>query len=248
MNRSLQIFLGKLLSRTTLTEVECRAVLALEGHTQRLEAQENFVLLGDAMNSSCLVTEGVCGRIDRASDDQRQITAVYLPGDMADLHSAFEPLAASEMEALTPATIVRVLHSQLYSAMRHHPAIGEAFSRYLLGEAAITQEWLVNVGSREAKAAVAHFFCEIAVRLGKAEGEHFSFSLPLSQNQLSEVCGISTVHVNRTMMQLRTLALMRMDRGQVQVADWRGLKAVAGFDSEYLVARKQDRIASLVVA
>ncbi|HEY2835396.1 MAG TPA: Crp/Fnr family transcriptional regulator [Rhizomicrobium sp.] len=248
MERSLRIFLDKLLSRTSLTEMERRAVLSLDGRSERLQAQDSFVRSNDRTKSACLVTEGVCGRIDRARDDRRQITAVYLPGDMADLKSVFQPQATSELEALTAASIVRFPHSQLHQVMRLHPAVGEAFSRYLMDDAANTQEWLVNVGSREAKAAVAHFFCEIAVRLGKAEGKSFSFFFPLSQNQLSEICGISTVHVNRTMMHLRRAQLMQMEHGQVHVADWRGLQALAGFDASYLFAHAQERVAPLPLA
>jgi CRP-like cAMP-binding protein len=139
---------------------------------------------------------------------------------------------------------MRIPHEQVRKVMREFPAIAEAFARYLISDAAITNEWLVNVGSRQAKESVAHLFCEMAVRLGKATGERFSFSLPLSQLQLAEICGISVVHINRSMSALRHDGLMHMERGHIQIADWSGLKRLAGFDDLYLKASSLSRLAN----
>lgn len=243
MERSLDIFLDKLTARTRLTEEERRAVLALPGRSERLEAHKPFVLFGDAATTATLVIDGFCARVEAPSDDKRQITAIYVQGDMPDLYSAFQPEAVANLETLTQATIARISHADIREVMRRFPAVAEAFCRYLVADAVITAEWLVNVGSRDARAALAHLFCEMAVRMGKVVANNFSFHFPVSQLQLSEATGLSAVHVNRSLGSLRHDGLMRVERGAVQVPDWKGLVQAAQFNERYLMAPATRRYA-----
>ena len=235
MEQSLNIFVDKLVTRTRLNAAERQAILSLVGKTERLEAHKSFVLLGDAVSCATLVVEGLCARVDQPTEDRRQITAIYVKGDMPDLYSLFQPESLATLEALTPATIARIPHNALREVVRAWPAVGEALARYVVADAAITAEWLVNVGSREARAALAHLFCEMAVRLGEVEGNRVCFHFPLSQLQLSEATGFSAVHVNRCLGSLRRDGLMSIARGVVTVQDWRALSKAAHFDDRYLV-------------
>lgn len=244
MDRSLNVFLDKLASRTRLTEEERRAVLGLSGRPERLEAHKSFVLFGNTATTVTLVIDGFCARVEEPSDDKRQITAIYVQGDMPDLYSAFQPEVTASIEALTQATIVRIPHAEIREVMRRFPAVGEAFCRYLLADAVITAEWLVNVGSRDARAALAHLFCEMAVRMSKVVANNFSFHFPVSQLQLSEATGLSAVHVNRSLGSLRHDGLMRVERGAVEVPDWKELVRAAQFNERYLVASNARRFAA----
>lgn len=244
MDRSLNAFLDRLTARTRLTEGERHAVLSLVGRAERLEAHEACVVIGDAITSVTLLLEGICARVDMPSEERRQITAIYIKGDMFDLGGIFEPQATATVEALTDASIVRITHSDMRALMRTYPAISEAFSRYLLGDAAITAEWLINIGGREARATLAHLFCEMAVRLGRVDGNSFSFHFPMSQLQLSEATGLSAVHVNRSLGCLRQNGLMRISHGMVQVPDWGALKRAAHFNGRYLVPEAARRFAA----
>lgn len=234
MKSSLGKFVDRLTVETRLTEVECDALCAVVGEVQHIEAHKPFVLLGDDTVSTCLVIDGFCCRVEMPTDDSRQITAIYLRGDMPDLYSAFQPRAKVSIEAMTPATILRIPHKPLRDLMAVYPAIMEAFSRYLVNDAAITTEWLGNVGGRDARASLAHLYCEMAVRLGVDEGQRFNFSFPVSQAQLAETTGLSVVHVNRSLMALRRDGLMTVDRGHVQVLDWDSLVSAASFSTLYL--------------
>jgi CRP-like cAMP-binding protein len=200
-------------------------------------------VIGDAITSVTLVLDGLCARVDMPSEDRRQITAIYIKGNVFDLGGIFEPEAPATIEALTDASIVRVPHGDMRALMRVYPAVAEAFGRYLMGDAAITAEWLINVGGREARAALAHLFCEMAVRMGRVDGNSFSFHFPLSQMQLSEATGLSAVHVNRSLGSLRRDGLMRMAHGMVQVPDWEALKRGAHFNSRYLAPESARRFA-----
>lgn len=243
MDRSLSIFLNKLTARTRLNTEECRAVMSLRGQSERIDAHKTFAQLGEAMTSATLVLEGLCARVDAPTEDKRQITALYIEGDMPDLYSLFQPETLASLEALTPAYISRIPHGEIREVMRRYPAVAEALARYVVADAAITNEWLVNVGSREARSALAHLFCEMAMRMGKVTGENFSFHFPISQLQLSEATGLSAVHVNRSLGSLRQEGVLRMERGVVQVSDWLALSRVAHFNDRYLAAGNTRRFA-----
>ena len=234
MESSLKSFVEKLCSQTVLAPDEREAIMSLRGHAEQLQPGKTFVSSGDQLTSACLVIDGYCGRVEVADDDRRPITALYLRGEMPDLYGAYTPQACSTLEALTSAAIVRIPHVAIHSLMAAYPAIAEAFSRHLLSDATLTEEWLVNVGSRSALSRIAHFICETAVRLHVVEGNAFSFALPLTQNQLSRIAGLSTVHVNRSLKSLRRLGLMMVEHGRIQVLDWIGLKTAADFDDGYL--------------
>jgi len=244
MDQCLNTFVAKLTSRTKLTDHECQAVLALGGKSEQLEAHESFVLLGDATMSACLVLDGFCARVSRPTEESRQITAIYIKGDMPDLYSAFLPQANATLESLTRATIIRIPHLAIRQVMRVYPAVAEAFGRYLIADAAITSEWLINVGGREAARKLAHLFCEMAVRMAKVEAHSFSFFFPISQTQLAEVCALSSVHINRSLMSLRRDGLIVVDRGMITIPNWDALKKAASFDDRYLVSSRPSRFSN----
>ena len=244
MDRAFQRFCDNLFEQTRLTAVEQSAVAGLLMKPQRMRAGEQFVVIGDLVTCTCLVVDGVCGRVQRPTEERRQITAVYVAGDMPDLYSLFHPRATSTMEALTTATISKIPHREMREIMRRHPATTEAFGRYLVADSAITTEWLANVGSRDARASLAHFFCEMAARLRQVNGNSTSFPFPISQSQLGEITGLSVVHVNRCLMALRKDGVMTLERGHVHILDWPALVAIAGFDDGYLVHSHQLRFAN----
>ena len=248
MDRTLSPIVEKLLTRTRLTVAEQEALLALAGRRERLDAQKRFVLLGDAMTSVCFVLEGLCARIEVPSDNRRQITAFYLPGDMPDLYSAFIAQATASLEAMTSAVIIRVPHAAIHRIMNAYPGIAEAFTRYLVADAAISAEWIANVGGRDARSAVSHLYCEMAVRNAQVKGNEFSFYLPLTQTSLGEATGLSAVHINRTLTALRIAGIMLVEKSVVHVLDWDALRTLAEFDSGYLVSKGQARFAPEPVA
>jgi len=248
MDRTLLPFVEKLLTRTLLSNDEQDAILALGGRPERMEAHKNFVLLGDDLHSTCFVLEGLCARFKLATEERRQITALYIPGDMPDLYSAFAAPATSSIQALTSAVIIRVPHTKLHPLMARYPGVSEAFTRYLIADAAISNEWVANVGGRDAKGAVAHLFCEMAVRKLEAKGNEFSFHFPMTQTQIGEATGLSAVHVNRTFTALRDAKIVSVEKSVVHVLDWAALQRAGGFDGHYLASKGAMRIAAYPMA
>jgi CRP-like cAMP-binding protein len=153
---------------------------------------------------------------------------------MADLHSVVQPEAISALQALSTATILRIPHSAVRATAAAFPAIAEALWRDCMVDAAVLAQWIVNVGRRDARSRIAHLLCEIATRLGlaPAEGE-IMFPFPVTQTQLADVTGLTSVHVNRTLQVLRAEGLADI-KYNARIFDWAALVEAGDFDPDYL--------------
>jgi CRP-like cAMP-binding protein len=178
--------------------------------------------------------KGIVGRTVLAKDGTRQITAVYVRGDIPDLHSVLQPETASSLRALTECEILRIPHASLRERAANFPGLMEAFWRYTVWDASVASQWVANVGARPGAQRMAHLFCEFGFRMGEPTEEGYTFELPLTQIVLAEACGLSTVHANRTIGALRKADLLHVDRATVTVPSWRKLTEAADFNDAYL--------------
>lgn len=228
-------FLDRLTSRSVLTQEEQQAVLSLPTHAEQVRSNHDFVRLGERIDHSCLVVAGMVGRFEQTCEGARQITAIHIPGDMADLHSVVQPTTTSALQALAVSTILKIPHAAIRSVASRYPAVAEALWRDCMVDSTILGEWVVNVGRRSARARIAHVFCEIATRLeaAPAKGE-IVFQFPITQMQLADATGITPVHVNRTMMGLRRDKVMTVHGPRVWIHDWEALAEAGDFDADYL--------------
>ena len=231
----LQKFLNRLLSRSVLTDEEQDAILDLPCEFDTVKANRDFVGLHEKVDHASLVVEGLVGRFDQNRDGTRQITAIYLPGDMADLHSVVQPQATSALQALSVATILRVPHAAIREITARLPALAEALWRDCMVDAAILSQWVVNVGRRDARTRIAHLFCEIATRLRSPdEQESFRFAFAVTQVQIADATGLTSVHVNRILRSLRADGIAEVVNHEVRVLDWKRLAAAGEFNRNYL--------------
>jgi len=233
---ALQLFVNRLASRSFLTDAEKSAVLGLSGRTKQVKAHVDFVAYGEVVDHSCLVVEGCVGRFGQSRDGSRQITCLYIPGDVADLPSVMSPKSGWGLSALTGTTILRIPHGDIRSLAARHPGVAEALWRDCVADGSIFSEWVVNVGHRDALARLAHLFCEMAIRFEQAgKGNRQSFRLPITQADLADATGLTTVHVNRMLRELRTRAVAEMRSGAVTIQDWNELVAIGEFDPTFML-------------
>lgn len=230
----LQRFLDRLTLRSPVSQDARRAILDLPVQAVEVAANRDFVHLGDRVDHACLVTAGLAGRIHQDSDGRRQITAIHIPGDMADLHSVVQPAGSSALQALGTASILRVPHAALRRLAARDSGVAEAFWRDCAVDAAILSQWVVNVGRRDARARTAHLFCEMATRYGSPTVNGGTFRFPVTQSHLADALSLTPVHVNRTLMGLRRDRVLTVQRQLVTVHDWRALIELADFDPGYL--------------
>lgn len=235
IEHALTRWLGRLTLRSVLSDAEQQALLAVPGELATIPAHRDFVRLGQRVDHACLVVSGLAGRFSQTRNGERLITALHIPGDMADLHSVPLPNAATALNAVTETVVYRVPHRHLHALGRRHPMTAEAFWRDCMVDAAILSEWALRNGRLPARARIAHLICELSRRT--AVGEHRDdavFAWPLSQVQLADVTGLTSVHTNRMLRELREAGAVRIAGNRAEILDGKLLRAIAEFDDQYL--------------
>ena len=236
-------FLLKLDNYTRLSREESDLLLkATAQRVRRLRPGEDLIREGERPREINVFLSGWAYRYKQLTNGRRQIIALLLPGDVCD-HDVF---TLQEMDhsiaALTPATVAEVSRGALDALTEGHPRIVQALTWETLVNAAVQREWTVNLGQRSAVERVAHLLCELFVRLrsvGLTEGESYPF--PLTQIDLAEATGISAVHVNRTLQDLRSRGLVLLRSRQVTIPDFDALASLALFTPTYLHLRGEGR-------
>jgi CRP-like cAMP-binding protein len=239
--QALSRFLAKLLLRSPLNEEQQRAILSLEGRLVRYSAHRDIVSPGERVQESCLVVEGLIGRFDQMASGQRQITAFHVAGDMSDLHSVVVPTAAWSITALSNATVMMISHAQLQQLIDRHEAIALAFWRETTVDGSRLAKWTGNLGRKGALSRLAHLFCEMGISMEMAGlGTRLRYELPATQEQIADAVGLTSVHTNRVLQELRGEDLLTFRSGRVEILYWDRLVALAEFDPNYLVLRRPD--------
>ena len=228
-------FMQKLDGRMPLEPAERDAILALPGHAIQVASNRDFVRLGEDVTHACLVVEGLVARFSQNRKGERQITALHIAGDMANLHSVVVPEARSALQALCVTTLLKVPHQALREAATKYPRLAAAFWRENVIDGAVLSEWVVNVGRRCALAAMAHILCEMACRYRNAEiSADMDYDFAATQTHLGDMLGLTPIHVNRKLMELRELNVVTFVHKRVTIHDWAKLITIGEFDPNYL--------------
>jgi len=218
-----------------LTKAERVAINALSYEEKRLTACDDADRAGDWVRRSFMVLDGLLATSKTMRSGKLQVTAFHIPGDIPDLESLHLGVLDSDIRAITDCTLAYMAHSDLRRLCHEHPRLGDALWRATLVEGAIAREWVVNVGQRHALSRLAHLFCEMMSRMEAAD---LVFDrtclLALTQRDLKDATGLSVVHVNRTLQELRARNLISFGQGMLTIHDWDTLVRLADFRSDYL--------------
>ena len=220
---------------SALSEADAEALRALPFKLLKQPPNAQPVREGDATTSCMILVSGFIHRFRLTEGGGRQILAIYVAGDPIDFDRLYLPVADDGLQAIRESVVARIYQQDLRDLLAERPAIAEAVFRSLLVDASIFREWTLNVGRRDARARIAHLICEIAVRLAAQGFDLGSMSLPLTQDQIADATGLTSVHVNRMLKTLRAEgSIDRVAGGLITVSDLAALQAVAGFDARYL--------------
>ena len=184
-----------------------------------------------------LLLNGMVCRYRTMQDGQRQIMSFHFPGDILDLSSLLLGRRDHSIGTITPVEVAPIAHTTLLGWIEQHPGLGRLLWQDTLVDAAVFREWVVNVGRRPALARTAHLLCEVVTRLQAAGLEDQAFSVPITAVELADATGLSVVHVNRALQELRAKRLVEARGATLAVLDWDRLRRVAGFDQDYLHQR-----------
>jgi CRP-like cAMP-binding protein len=224
-----------------LSEEEKNAILRLPVTIREIGADQDILREGDRPSQCYVVLEGFQCRYKMQRDGERQIMSFHVPGDIPDLQSLFLATMDHSLGTITPNKVGFITHDALQDLIRAQPGIGERLWRETLIDAAIFREWIVNVGSRDAYTRIGHLICEFFVRL-RSVGltKDTTFNFPITQTEIADATGLSTVHVNRSVQQLRADGLISLERGVCNIPDFARLKEAAMFDPAYLHLQGSD--------
>lgn len=236
-------FVDRLSSRSPLTERERDAILGLPAAVSRQSAKSSVTRAGDDVDGAWVVVDGLLAGFKHLRDGSRLITALHIGGDLADAPSLALDRSVTCLEALTDVTLLHVPTTALKCLRLSHPAVGQAMWLDNAVDAAVQVEWNNNVGRKTARSRVAHLICEMAARYEYAGGRVGPcFELPMTQQDMGDAMGLTSVHVNRTLMGLREDGIVDIRRRVVQILNWPALIRLAEFDPGYL---HHDRTAPL---
>ncbi len=218
-----------------VTDDERQALETLPMQLAVIKADQDIVRIGDRPSRCCLILSGFACTYKVTAEGKRQIVSFNLPGDIPDLQSLHLKVLDTSISTISTCRVGFITHEALRDICDRYPRITAAFWREALIDAAIFREWVTNVGRREAYTRMAHVLCELLVRL-RAVGlaEDHVCDLPITQGEFADALGVSNVHVNRVLQQMRADGLIETKGTQLRVPDWDRLKQVGEFDPTYL--------------
>ena len=236
-----ETMIRKLRISTALDEDDLKAIRTLPVHVKELPPNALIVAEGDRPNHCCLIIKGFMFRSKTTDDGKRQIVSIHIPGDMPDAQSLLLHVMDHDFRTLSACTLGFIPHEALRQLTRSRPLVAEAFWRETLIDAAIFREWIVNVGRRPAPQRLTHLLLEMLHRMA-AVGlcrDESSYQLPLTQGDLADALGLTPVHVNRVLQDLRSEGVLDIRKAEVRLGDLQKLMKFGDFNSIYLHANPE---------
>jgi CRP-like cAMP-binding protein len=221
--------------RHELTADDLVALEVAADGVRTLPARHTFIRQHEPVHFSTYLIEGLICRYMDDREGLRQLVALHVAGDFVDLHGYPLRHLDHDLATITPCRIVTVPHERLDRLMESRPQLAKLLWFSTLMDAAIHREWIFALGRLDAVGRVAHFFCETEAKLravGLSDGR--LFALPITQTDLGEACGITSVHMNRMLRDLREDGLLRFWGGKAEILDRARLERMAEFDPAYL--------------
>lgn len=233
--RTLAKYLAKIERRLPLSIPAREAFLSMPGEVRSFPAYRDIIREGERPDRASFVESGLVSRYKTLRNGARQILSFQIAGDLVDLQSALVVIADHGVRSHCATRIVTVGHGDILRAAANYPELGRAFWYDTLLDAAIFREWTVNLGRRTSHERTAHLLLEMAAlytSAGLAKDDTFDF--PITQSDLSDALGMTSIHLNRVLQSLRRDRLIRTHGRTITIENRTALTALAGFDPRYL--------------
>ncbi|MDP2782725.1 Crp/Fnr family transcriptional regulator [Devosia sp.] len=231
----LDLFIRRLSALCPLQMHEAAAIAGLVRDVSRVSPHTTILEDGIPANEALILLSGLACHYKVLDTARRQMTGFVLPGDFCDYGFLSSSPVRQCVMTLGPTVMGRIDLKQLSALGDKLPNIVLAMMRGASAEQACARELVISLGARDAQQRMAHCLCELYTRL-RVVGlvDRGQFELALTQAELGEALGLSTVHVNRTIQQLRKKKLVAMAQGKVRILDFPSLARIAAFDGRYL--------------
>jgi CRP-like cAMP-binding protein len=227
-----------------LSAEERGALESLPMQVTELKTDQDIVRQGDRPSRCCLMLEGFACTYQVTGEGKRQIMAFHIAGDIPDLQSLHLKVLDNSLCTITHAKVGFIQHEAVRDLCLRYPRTAGALWRATLIDASVFRAWMANIGRRDAFNRIAHILCEHVVRMravGLAQGDECQ--VPITQNELADALGLTPVHVNRVLQDLRAAGLFTLKGGVLSILDWERLKETGDFDPTYLHLEKEQAAA-----
>jgi CRP-like cAMP-binding protein len=228
---------------TLLTEADREEVARLTRQPPRMiPARRDLLREGETPHSIYLILDGWACHYRTLADGRRQIVDFAVPGDLCDLNLFILDRMDHSIASITKLRVAEIGREVFHQVVTNFPNITTALWWQELVSKSIHREWIVNIGQRNAQERIAHLFCEMFLRLesvGLTDG--FTCDFPLTQNDIADATGLTPVHVNRSLQELRRRELVIVERQKLTIPDMRALQDAGVFNPEYLHHRRLNR-------
>lgn len=221
-------------SREALTTREKGVLEGLVERTERFTGPHVILERGTLLQQSTMLIEGFVARVIHA-DGKRHIVALHVPGDFVDLHAFTLKRLDHDVVSIGTVQIGYAPHARIEEVLRTEPNLARMLWYSTLLDAAMHREWIMKLERLSADGRVAHLVAELWRRLDFVDlASAGGFPLPLTQQELADACGTTSVHMNRVVRKLRETGVVDISRGQVTVLDPQALWGLGSFDPAYL--------------
>jgi CRP-like cAMP-binding protein len=231
-------FVEKLRGFSPLAAADVAELVALTSRSRVTKTRHDLIREGDRPGPVFVMIEGWACRYKILPSGTRQVLAFLMPGDACDLHIGLLAEMDHSIQTITPARVATIERVDMDELMRRRPAIAKAMYIAQLVDEGTMRAWITSMGRRTSIERVAHLMCELYLRARDiAMTGEATLTLPLSQVLLADALGMTSVHINRVLKDLRIAGAMTLHRGSLEVSDPDKLVRIAGFDEGYLHRR-----------
>lgn len=220
--------------RKHLDNDDLRYIESLVEDTMPIASRDILVEKGQRIDRSAILISGFMARTIETAH-ARCIVGIHVPGDFVDLHGFALKRLDHSVVAIDDVRVGLVEHSRLEGVMQERPLIARAMWFATLLDAAIHRKWIQMLERCDAPRRIAHIYCELQTRLeliGRANPR--VLRAPFTQQDIADMCGVSSIHTNRAIGKLREMELAEIRRGTLYTNDWEALRKYAQFDPSYL--------------
>lgn len=235
LDRHSDLLIRKLEGTSQFSDEQRRAVQDLPAKFRSVQSGQDIVCDGDEPAQCCLILDGWLARYKLIGQGRRQILSFHVPGDTPDLQSLHLGVMDHSLCAVAPSNVAFIPHDSLRALAEESPAIGAALWRDTLIDAAIFRAWMTGIGRRSAHERIAHLLCEMVAKLqavGLSDGDRVAW--PITQLDIADSLGLTAVHVNRVLQDLRARKLITLAKRRLSIEDKQELSDLAEFTPAYL--------------
>lgn len=225
----------KLQAFTKLSAEDREALDRVSKRVRVVEPRRDLIREGDKPTHVHLTLQGWAARYKTLPDGKKQIVGLFVPGDFCDLNVYILKAMDHSIGAVTRLKVAAIAPEEMDELTSKYPRVTQALLWQELVTAATHREWMLNMGQRSAYERLAHLFVELYMRLRTVGLTHNgTCDFPLTQTDLAEATGLTSVHVNRMLQDLRRDGLIELERKQLRIPDLPRLMDVSMFNPNYL--------------